>query len=142
MFSIPLNPKLTPDQFDYFLNFLKKYKHLIYDVYFTSRIPPFTQDAMGDIFTENQFDLINENAFIIPKMTGVPLSATFNNIEVPPTEKNLDTFITHFKKLYDKGVRIVTIPHTLWMLTGRFQKRYPDVMIKNTILRNNVQILS
>jgi len=57
MFSIPLNPKLTPDQFDYFLNFLKKYKHLIYDVYFTSRIPPFTQDAMGDIFTENQFDL-------------------------------------------------------------------------------------
>ena len=136
MFSIPLNPKLTPDQFDYFLNFLKKYKHLIYDVYFTSRIPPFTQDAMGDIFTENQFDLINENAFIIPKMTGVPLSATFNNIEVPPTDENLTSFITHFKKLYDKGVRIVTIPHTLWMLTGRFQKRYPDVMIKNTILRN------
>ena len=34
MFSVPLNPKLSPDQFDYFLNFLKKYKHLIYDVYF------------------------------------------------------------------------------------------------------------
>lgn len=136
MFSVPLNPKLTPDQFDYFLNFLKKYKHLIYDVYFTSRIPPFTQDAMGDVFSETQFNLINENAFIIPKVTGVPLSATFNNIEIPPTSENLTIFIQNFKKLYDKGVRIVTIPHTLWMLTGRFQKEYPDVLIKNTILRN------
>ena len=136
MFSVPLNPKLTPDQFDYFLNFLKKYKHLIYDVYFTSRIPPFTQDAMGDVFNETQFNLLNENAFIITKVTGVPLSATFNNIEVPPTSENLTIFIENFKRLYDKGVRIVTIPHTLWMLTGRFQKEYPDVLIKNTILRN------
>ena len=136
MFSVPLNPKLTPDQFDYFLNFLKKYKHLIYDVYFTSRIPPFTQDAMGDVFNETQFNLLNENAFIIPKVTGVPLSATFNNIEVPPTSENLTIFIENFKRLYDKGVRIVTIPHTLWMLTGRFQKEYPDILIKNTILRN------
>ena len=136
MFSVPLNPKLTPDQFDYFLNFLKKYKHLIYDVYFTSRIPPFTQDAMGDVFNETQFNLLNENAFIIPKVTGVPLSATFNNIEVPPTSENLTIIIENFKRLYDKGVRIVTIPHTLWMLTGRFQKEYPDVLIKNTILRN------
>jgi hypothetical protein len=136
MFSVPLNPKLTPDQFDYFLNFLKKYKHLIYDVYFTSRIPPFTQDAMGDVFNETQFNLLNENAFIISKVTGVPLSATFNNIEVPPTSENLTIFIENFKRLYDKGVRIVTIPHTLWMLTGRFQKEYPDVLIKNTILRN------
>ena len=99
MFSVPLNPKLTPDQFDYFLNFLKKYKHLIYDVYFTSRIPPFTQDAMGDVFNETQFNLLNENAFIISKVTGIPLSATFNNIEVPPTSENLTIFIQNFKKL-------------------------------------------
>ena len=101
MFSVPLNPKLTPDQFDYFLNFLKKYKHLIYDVYFTSRIPPFTQDAMGDVFNETQFNLLNENAFIIPKVTGVPLSATFNNIEVPPTSENLTIFIENFKRFKD-----------------------------------------
>ena len=31
MFSVPLNPKLTPEQFDSFLNFLKRYKHLFYD---------------------------------------------------------------------------------------------------------------
>ena len=136
MFSVPLNPKLTPEQFDSFLEFLKRNKHLIYDVYFTSRIPPFMQDAMGDVFNKEQYDLINENAFIIPKITGIPLSATFNNIEVPPSGTNLESFIEHFKILYDKGVRIVTIPHTLWMLTGRFQQAYPDVMVKNTILRN------
>jgi hypothetical protein len=136
MFSVPLNPKLSPEQFDTFIEFLKRNKSLIYDVYFTSRIPPFMQDAMGDVFNETQYNLINENAFIIPKVTGIPLSATFNNIEVPPSGTNLETFIENFKILYDKGVRIVTIPHTLWMLTGRFQQAYPDVMVKNTILRN------
>ena len=93
MFSVPLNPKLSPDQFDYFLNFLKKHKHLIYDVYFTSRIPPFSQDAMGDVYKDSQFDLLLDNALIIPKETGIPLSATFNNIEVPPTMGNLDLLI-------------------------------------------------
>ena len=136
MFSVPLNPKLSPDQFDYFLKFLKKHKHLIYDVYFTSRIPPFSQDAMGDVYKDSQFDLLLDNALIIPKETGIPLSATFNNIEVPPTMGNLDLLIKNYKKLYDKGVKIVTIPHTLWMLTGKFQKAYPDVLVKNTILRN------
>ena len=136
MFSVPLNPKLSPEQFDTFIEFLKRNKSLIYDVYFTSRIPPFMQDAMGDVFNKTQYNLINENAFIIPKVTGIPLSATFNNIEVPPSGTNLETFIEHFKILYDKGVRIVTIPHTLWMLTGRFQQAYPDVLVKNTILRN------
>jgi len=136
MFSVPLNPKLSPEQFDTFIEFLKRNKSLIYDVYFTSRIPPFMQDAMGDVFSETQYNLINENAFIIPKVTGIPLSATFNNIEVPPSGTNLESFIENFKILYDKGVRIVTIPHTLWMLTGRFQQAYPDVMVKNTILRN------
>jgi hypothetical protein len=136
MFSVPLNPKLNPAQFDYFIDFLKNHKDLIYDIYFTSRIPPFMQDAMGDVFSKVDYDLINENAFIISRVTGIPLSATFNNIEIPPTEKNLDTFIEHFKILYDRGVRIVTIPHTLWLLTGKFQRAYPDVLIKNTILRN------
>ena len=136
MFSVPLNPKLNPSQFDSFLKFLKEHRDLIYDVYFTSRIPPFEFDAMGDVYKESQFDLLTENALIITKQTGIPLSATLNNIEVPPTMENLDLLIKNYKKLYDAGVKIVTIPHTLWMLTGKFQKAYPDVLIKNTILRN------
>ena len=91
---------------------------------------------MGDVYKESQFDLLTENALIITKQTGIPLSATLNNIEVPPTMENLDLLIKNYKKLYDAGVKIVTIPHTLWLLTGKFQKAYPDVLIKNTILRN------
>ena len=93
MFSVPLNPKLTPEQFDTFLEFLKRNKKYIYDVYYTSRMAPFEQDAMGDVFPELEQNLISENAYIIPKQTGIPLSATFNNIEVPPTDANLDLFI-------------------------------------------------
>ena len=140
MFSVPLNPKLTPEQFDTFLEFLKRNKKYIYDVYYTSRMAPFEQDAMGDVFPELEQNLISENAYIIPKQTGIPLSATFNNIEVPPTDANLDLFIKNFKNLYDKGIRIVTIPHTLWMLSGKFQRAYPDVLVKNTILRNTQRL--
>ena len=60
MFSVPLNPKLSQEQFATFIEFLKRNKSLIYDVYFTSRIPPFMQDAMGDVFNETQYNLINE----------------------------------------------------------------------------------
>ena len=50
IFSVPLNPKLTPNQYIEFFEFLEEYKDFIRDVYFTSRIAPFHQDAMGDIF--------------------------------------------------------------------------------------------
>ena len=43
----------------------------------------------------------------VSQETGIPLSATFNNIQVPPTQENLDIFI-NFRFLYDNGVRIVT----------------------------------
>ena len=78
----------------------------------------FTQDNMGDIFTENQFDLINENGFI--KDDRHTFVYTFNNIEVP-TDENLTSFITHFKKLYDKESYSYNT-HTLWMLTGVFKR--------------------
>ena len=49
-FSIPLNTKL-PEEFvtQSFIPFLKEYKDYIYDIYFTCRMPPFQQDAMGDV---------------------------------------------------------------------------------------------
>ena len=66
----------------------------------------------------------------------VDFGISFDNYSRTSSKIHHDTASEFFKKLYDKGVRIVTIPHTLWMLTGRFQKEYPDVLIKNTILRN------
>jgi len=136
MFSIPFNPKLTPDQFQTFLDFVYMYKNFIYDIYFTCRIPPFTQDAMGDVFKTEEFNTLIDNALLIQEATGVALSATFNNINVQPSEENLDLLIKHFTPLYDRGIRSMTIPHTHWALTGKLRKAFPDLILKNTILRN------
>lgn len=134
MFSIPLNPKLNPNQFNTFLNFLNQHKDLVYDVYFTCRIPPFEQDAMGDLFLNDVDDLI-ENAFVIQKHLKIRISATFNNIQVPPTQQNLDLFINNLRRLYTRGLRSCTIPHTHWIMTGQLQKEFPEMEFKNTILR-------
>lgn len=136
IFSVPLNPKLNQNQFREFMNFLDFHKDYIRDVYFTSRMKPFTQDAMGDVFImeEYQRDAI-EAALFIQDQLGIPVSATFNNIEVPATQRNLDLFISNFKSLYDRGVRNVTIPHTHWMATGQIKAAFPDLYVKNTILR-------
>lgn len=137
MFSIPINQKLTESQFNEFYAFCSKNKDVIYDLYFTCRMPPFTQDAMGDIIIEQRdaYSAI-EAALHIQNTLGIPVSATFNNIKVPPTQKNLDLFILNFRQLYDIGVRSATIPHTHWVATGQIQKAFPELLIKNTILRN------
>lgn len=135
MFSIPLNPKLSQSQFKDFLLFAKRRKNLIYDVYFTCRISPFDQDAMGDVFVNDPQDLI-ENAIFFQEETGIKVSATFNNLEVRPDQDNLDLWIKNFKPLYERGIRSCTLPHTHWVLTGKIQKEFPELLIKNTILRN------
>ena len=137
MFSIPLNPKLTEEQFERFYNFCLAYKEYIYDIYFTCRMPPFTQDAMGDIFTEQQhvYSMI-DTALHIQNTLGISVSATFNHIMDPPTQKNLDMFVHNFLSLYDAGIRSATIPHTHWVATGQIQAAFPELKIKNTILRN------
>jgi predicted O-methyltransferase YrrM len=137
IFSIPLNPKLNKEQFDEFIKFLIEYKHLIYDVYFTSRIPPFMQDAMGDIFVIHEdYSYAIDMALQIQNGLGIPVSATFNNIQIPPTQTNLDIFIKNFKPLYDAGIRNATIPHTHWMATGQIKRAFPELLVKNTILRD------
>lgn len=136
IFSVPLNPKLTEAQFLDFYQFLERNKDWIADVYFTCRIAPFKQDAMGDLFVIEQEEHGVETALNIQKHLGIPVSATFNNIQVSPTQTNLDTFIINFKKLYDAGVRIATIPHTHWLATGQIQTAFPELYIKNTILRD------
>ena len=133
-FSIPLNPKLDQHQFKNALLFLNKHKEHIRDVYFTCRIAPFNQDAMGDVFENDPEDLIH-NALVLQQQTGIPLSATFNNIQVRPDQANLDLFIENFKPIYEAGVHSATIPHTTWVLTGQIQKAFPKLEIKNTILR-------
>ena len=121
-----------------FVEFLDEYREYIYDFYFTCRMPPFTQDAMGDVFlggAEDHEYLIGL-ALAIQKEKGITASAVFNNMMVRPSQSNLDLFIENFRQLYDAGIRSATIPHTTWMATGQIKAEFPDLFVKNTILRN------
>jgi len=138
MFSVPLNPKLNENQLNEFISFLKEFKPFIYDFYFTCRVEPFNQDAMGDVFQggEEDHNYLIDLALHIQSETGVTASAVFNNIEVRPSQQNLDLFIKSFKPVYDSGIRSATIPHTHWMATGQIKNAFPELFVKNTILRN------
>jgi len=136
VFSIPLNPKLSAEEFKTFYSFVERNKGFIYDIYFTTRINPFIQDAMGDILTNEASHIAMNNALVFQEKLGIPLSATFNNIEISPTQEALDLWIQEFKPLYDWGIRTVTLPHTLWLLSGEIQNAFPELYMKNTILRN------
>ena len=133
IFSIPLNPKLSESEFKEFYTLVEKYKDYIYDIYFTSRVAPFIQDAMGDVYTQEQSVDLIRNSLVFQDVLGIPLSATFNNIEIPPNEEMLDLWIENFKPLYDVGIKTVTLPHTIWMLSGKIQKAFPELFVKNTI---------
>ena len=135
VFSLPINPKTSEDFVNQiFIPLLIKHKESIFDLYFTCRMPPFVQDAMGDVFVSDMRGTTLD-AFYISQQTGIPLSATFNNIYVRPSQENLDLFIENFRPLYENGIRIATIPHTVWLMTGQIQKEFPELYIKNTILR-------
>ena len=134
VFSLPINPKLSEEFVtNTFLPFLRKYREYILDLYFTCRIPPFDQDAMGDTFLSPE--ALTESAIYISNESNIPLSATFNNIWVRPDQKNLDLWIKEFAPVYNSGVRVVTLPHTTWVSTGQIQAAFPELFIKNTILR-------
>tara|TARA_A100001388_G_scaffold262887_1_gene232803 strand:- start:471 stop:2054 length:1584 start_codon:yes stop_codon:yes gene_type:complete len=88
---------------------------------------------MGDCFATNQ--ALIQSACYISNKSDIPLSATFNNIWVRPDQKNLDLWIENFAPIYNMGVRVVTLPHTSWVSTGQIQQVFPELFIKNTILR-------
>jgi len=145
IFSLPFTIGMSDKYYhDEFLPFLAKYKDFIYDIYFTHYMPPFENDAMGtkDIYTRNHDNSEEKNKKIfswmmdIQKRFGIKVSATFNNILVEPTKENLDLFIQNLKPLYKKGLRSITIPHYTWMSDGSLKRAFPDMTIKNTILKN------
>jgi len=135
MFSVPLNPYMTKEDYEnVFKPFLIKYKDWIYDVYFTIRIPPFMQDAMGAVFNdENQLVQLFNNALALQEETGIRVSGTFNNILIPPTWENLEIFISNLRYLYEAGLRSITQPHNHWVYF--LKKEFPDMQIKNTVLK-------
>lgn len=136
IFSIPLNPYTSAEDIEnIFIPFLQKYKDWIYDIFCTVRIPPFLQDAMGAVFREDQLAQMFQNAMTIEERTGVRVSATFNNTFVPPTKEYLDVFVSNLQYLYDAGLRSMTMPHNHWIMDGVLQEKFPEMQIKNTVLK-------
>ena len=76
-----------------FYPFLERNKDWIYDIYFTCRVPPFTQDAMGSIILDEFKDAVFENAMFIQETLGIKVSATFNNFNVSPKYENYKMFV-------------------------------------------------
>ena len=135
IFSVPLNPMISEkDFFEKFYPFLQKYKDWIYDIYFTCRVPPFGQDAMGSVFVSEDKTTLFDNALMIQKSLGIRISATFNNVNVSPKYDNYKLFVDNLRPLYDRGLRCITIPHAHWVAMG-LHNEFPEIEIKNTILR-------
>lgn len=132
--SLPSNTRYE-DLSTYGLNYFKKFKPFIYDVNVTSRVDPFDRDAHGVNLSKSQaIDHMNLSLRLQEK-TGVTVSFLFNNIYVPPTKENLNLFIENFKPWYEKGVRSITIPHLLWMNFGKIKETFPELSVKDTVLR-------
>jgi len=133
-FSLPLWPGLSPEEIERDVYpFLDECHSVISDLYFTSRIAPFNQDAMGGIIVVDETQTVSSNALVVADKYKLPVSATFNNIAVNPDYANYLTFVKNFARLYEQGVVVVTIPHTSWLRFG-LKKEFPDLFVKNTIL--------
>jgi len=137
-FTLSVSPMSTGQDFfrnDNILNMFRLYSHLIYDINFTCRIPPFHTDAHG-VFIDPDLNRAHlEDMLFLQDELKIKSSPVFNDIYVPPTIENLKLFIENFKPLYDRGIRSITQPHSLWMRFGLLQKHFPDLEIKSTVLR-------
>ncbi len=118
-----------------FLEALKGMRDDIFDLNFTCHIPPFTRDAYGVFQSPMQAQVHIRDVLRLQERTGIRVSALFNNIYVPPTKENLQLFVENLRPLYELGLRSATVPHTLWMKWGALQRAFPDLFIKNTVLR-------
>jgi len=133
-FSLPLWPGLSPEEIEGELYpFLDECADVIADLYFTARIPPFNTDAMGGLLVEDEIETVISNAIIIGETFGIPVSATFNNVQVNPSYENYLLFVKNFRPYFERGVKIITIPHTSWLKFG-LKDEFPGLFVKNTIL--------
>jgi hypothetical protein len=139
-YTISLSPAIGRHSFGFFrdsviLQKISDYKERIYDLNFTCHLEPFTSDAHGVYISEEENRMHIRDMVYIQEKTGISVSPVFNNIYVPNDKNTLKLFVKNFARLYDLGIRRVTIPHIFWMHMGDFQREYKDVVIKNTVLR-------
>lgn len=118
-----------------FIERLREFSPWIHCINVTTRIPPFDTDAHGVYMDSELSKRHMDDALFLQEMTGVEMSALFNNIHVPPTLENLELLVEGLKPLYERGLRSITQPHTIWMAYGILQREFPEMFIKNTVIR-------
>ena len=107
----------------------------VHDINFTTRAMPFDTDAHGVAVDAMQAHMHLKDMLYVQEQTGIRISALFNNIYVPPTHDKLREFVASFRPFYEMGVRSATIPHTLWLKWNLIQREFPELTIKQTVLR-------
>lgn len=140
-FTLSVSPALVRGNLnllesEHIIEKFRKIAGRIHDINFTCRVPPFERDAHGVFITPEENRAHLRQMLKFQDVTGITVSPVTNNVFVPNTADKLSLFIDHLKPLIDMGIRSITVPHVLWMKTGRIQKTFPNVKIKNTVLRH------
>jgi len=139
-FTISVSPALSRFNLsvllhDEMVERLRRIAPRIHDINFTCHIAPFMIDAHGVTVGDSENTVHLRQMVELQERTGIRVTPVFNNIYLPNTRRNLELFVESFKPLYEMGIRSVSIPHILWLKIGLFQRTFPDVGIKNTVLR-------
>jgi hypothetical protein len=96
-------------------------------------VPKRYGNCMGVEATDEAVDYL----FKIQDEFGVPISLTMNSLEIPgelQMDMRLqDAFIDWIGQYYERGLRSITLANTHLVRTGKIQKRFPDLRIKNTV---------
>jgi len=90
-------------------------------------------NVMGQYVSDNQLNYL----FKIQAELGIPISATFNDLNIP-REFHLDRevskqFISYIGGLYKRGLRSITISNKHLVKSGILQRNFPELRIKNTV---------
>lgn len=139
-FTFSVSPALVRGNLDllsseHLLNRFRRLAPRIQDINFTHHLDPFLRDAHGVFLTEEENVAHFRQMMALQAATGITVSPVFNNIHVPNTRAMLERFVENVRPLHAQGLRSMTVPHVLWLKMGLIQKAFPDMTLKDTVLR-------
>lgn len=109
--------------------------HRIHDINFTHHIEPLTRDAHGVFLTADENEAHLRQLLSVQEDTGITVTPVFNNVLAPNTYDALRQFVRGLEPLVERGIRSISVPHVLWLKMGSIQRAFPDLTLKNTVLR-------
>jgi hypothetical protein len=85
----------------------------IHDINFTHHLEPFMRDAHGVFLTADENEAHLRQMLWLQERTGITVAPVFNDVHVPNTFEMLERFAEGLAPLVERGIRCVTVPHTL-----------------------------